>query len=57
MAAASTNLCPVASVFDILSEPARSTNVSLPCVTLLATELVPLIDIVNMRCDLELKIM
>ena len=53
MATASTSLCPVSSVLDILSEPARSTNVSLPCVTAL---FIPSTDIYNMRCDLELQI-
>ena len=56
MAAASTSLCPVASVLDILSEPARSTSVSFPCVTELAAWFMPSTDMVNIRCDLELYI-
>jgi len=54
MAAASTSLCPVASVLEILSEPARSTSVSLPWVTALAAWFMPSTDMVNIRCDLEL---
>lgn len=41
IAAASTSLCPVASVLEILSEPAKSTRVSVPRVTAFVTRSVP----------------
>ena len=47
MAAASTSLSPVASLLDILSDPARSTSVRLPLVVVLDTELYETRD--NMR--------
>ena len=37
MAAASTNLCPTASLREILSDPARSTSVSRPRVVVIET--------------------
>lgn len=49
MAAASTSLWPVASLFDILSDPARSTRVSRPLVVVPETRLKPSVWIMTRR--------
>ena len=56
MAAASTSLCPVASVLEILSEPAKSTRVSVPRVMAFVTLSVPWSRRSRRRCERELLV-
>ena len=54
IAAASTSLNPVASLFDILSEPAKSTRVRRLCVVAPDTLLCPSRFKMTRRCEREL---
>jgi len=54
IAAASTSLMPEASLREILSDPARSTSVSLPLLVALDTVSKPSTFKVKRRWDLEL---
>ena len=55
MAAASTNLCPSASVLEILSEPARSHRVKVPLDIAPVILSVPSTFNNSTKCDRELK--
>ena len=56
IAAASTSLCPSASVFEILSEPARSHNTRVHLVIAPVTLSRPSTDSINTRWERELNI-
>lgn len=50
---ASLRICPSAPVFDIFSEPAKSTKKSFPVFALRSVRLVWKMVIKNIMCDLE----
>ena len=56
IAAASTSLCPVASVLEIRSDPARSTSVKAPCVTAREMWSVPWTRRISRRWERELLV-